>query len=217
MLIAEPQWRGAVLQFENSLVPAENRIAGKLKAQLRNMSANTLQLLQEFKRYQELIKRPSIQRELIAEREDLLGKLSEFIAKERKGFRDVGASRRLHGIPITVNNIYFVRQLEAKVNDIAKTGTYRIFLDLAAYAYRLCEQTELGKLLLSDLSTWESLKATLQDFLDEMTEYQREQFDSWSRDNIQDIESRRLALNTSSQVVFFEAGKNMKVLTSLKG
>ena len=57
----EPQWRAAVNQFENALVPAENRIAGKLKSQLRNMNANALQFLQEFKRYQELIKRPSIQ------------------------------------------------------------------------------------------------------------------------------------------------------------
>ena len=38
------------------------------------MHGNTLQLLQEFKRYQESIKRPSIQRELVAERESLLGK-----------------------------------------------------------------------------------------------------------------------------------------------
>ena len=52
----------------------ERRIAGKLRSQLRNMHGNTLQLLQEFKRYQESIKRPSIQRELVAERESLLGK-----------------------------------------------------------------------------------------------------------------------------------------------
>ena len=60
--VSEPLWRAAVNQFENSLVPAERRIAGKLRSQLRNMHGNTLQLLQEFKRYKELIKRPSIQR-----------------------------------------------------------------------------------------------------------------------------------------------------------
>ena len=103
-------------------MPAENRIAGKLKAQLRNMNANTLQFLQEFKRYQELIRRPSIQRELVAERENLLGKLSEYIGREKKSFRDVGPSRSVPGVPKTVNNVYFVRQLEAKVKDIIKTG-----------------------------------------------------------------------------------------------
>ena len=85
----EPQWRSAVAQFEGALVPAENRIAGKLKSQLRNMNANALQFLQEFKRYQELIRRPSIQRELVREREKELGylimleKLSGFLLTKK--------------------------------------------------------------------------------------------------------------------------------------
>ena len=41
----EPQWRGAVASFETSLVPAENRIAGKLKAQLRD---RPIQCCREF-------------------------------------------------------------------------------------------------------------------------------------------------------------------------
>lgn len=120
---ADPQWRAAVTQFENSLVPAENRIAGKLKSQLRNMNSNTLQFLQEFKRYKELIKRSSIQRELVVERENLLGKLSDYVGSERKGFRDVGPEKQLPDVPKTVNAIYFVRQLQAKVEDIVQTGT----------------------------------------------------------------------------------------------
>lgn len=113
-------------QFESALVPAENRIAGKLKSQLRNMNANTLQFLQEFKRYQELIRRPAIQRELVVERENLLAKLGEYVGRERKEFRAGGGSggpaRRIHGIPDTVNSVYFVRQMQAKVEDIMKTG-----------------------------------------------------------------------------------------------
>ncbi len=77
-------------QFEGALVPAENRIAGKLKSQLRNMNANALQFLQEFKRYQELIRRPSIQRELVREREKeqkedliMLEKLSVFFINQK--------------------------------------------------------------------------------------------------------------------------------------
>ncbi len=46
----------AVSQFEGALGPAENRIAGKLKKQCQNKNGNTLQFLQEFKRYKELIK-----------------------------------------------------------------------------------------------------------------------------------------------------------------
>jgi len=178
-----------VVQFENALVPAENRIAGKLKSQLRAMNANTLQFLQEFKRYQELIKRPSIQRELVAERENLLARLGEYVATEKKGYRNLGPTRRLRGIPLTVNNVYFARQLQAKIEDVMKTGEH----------------------LLADLSSWPSLKAETTAFLEEVSEYQRDQFDSWCRDNLEDVDSAQLSLKTDAQVVYFEAGKNMKV------
>ena len=191
-------------------MPAENRIAGKLKAQLRNMNANTLQFLQEFKRYQELIRRPSIQRELVAERENLLGKLSEYIGREKKSFRDVGPSRSVPGVPKTVNNVYFVRQLEAKVKDIIKTGCFA--KDFSAITRSLLISPIIaGDMLLADLSSWPKVRAEAEEMVEEMSEFQREQFDSWSRENLHDIESRSLSLQTSSQVVYFEAGKDMKV------
>lgn len=40
----EPVWRMAVTQFERCLVPTEDRVAGKLKSQLRNINRNTLQV-----------------------------------------------------------------------------------------------------------------------------------------------------------------------------
>ena len=70
---AEPIWRAANKQYENALAPAEHRIAGKLKNQMRDMNAKTMQFMQEFKRYQELMRRPSIQREFVTERENLFG------------------------------------------------------------------------------------------------------------------------------------------------
>ena len=185
----EPLWKAAMNQFGNSLVPAENRIAGKLKYQLRSITGNTLQFLQEFKRYQELIRRQSIQRELVTERENLLGKLSEYISKERKTFTSVGPSRDIPGVPKTINNIYYVRQLEGKLKDILKTG----------------------HLLLSDLGSWPSLKNELEDFLQEAKEYKKEEFDGWCRDNTSAIKHENLSLQTNEQVVYFEDGKKMKV------
>ena len=44
-----------------------------------------------------------------------------------------------------------------------------------------------------------------------MTDFQREQYDSWCRDNLHDIEDGNISLKTNSQVVYFEAGKDMKV------
>ena len=66
-------------------------------------------------------------------------------------------------------------------------------------------------MLLADLSSWPKVRAEAEEMVEEMSEFQREQFDSWSRENLHDIESRSLSLQTSSQVVYFEAGKDMKV------
>lgn len=68
-----------------------------------------------------------------------------------------------------------------------------------------------GGLLLSDLNSWPALKQEAEDTLAEMAEYQKELYDNWTRDNLQDIESKNLSLLTSSQVVYFEQGRDMKV------
>ena len=67
---------------------------------------------------------------------------------------------------------------QAKVEDIASTGAQ----------------------LLSDLGSWPSLKTEASDFVEEMREYQREQFDGWTRDNLEDVQGGRVSLKTSSQV-----------------
>ena len=78
-------------------------------------------------------------------------------------------------------------------------------------SYSIAKTLSSGDLLLSDLTSWPTLQNELKEFLDEMTDNQREQFDNWCRDNLHEIESGDLSLKTSSQVVYFEAGKDMKV------
>lgn len=65
---------------------------------------------------------------------------------------------------------------------------------------------------MSDLSTWPTLKKEMQDFFDEVKEFQKDDFDRWSRANLEDINSKELSLQTNAQVVYFEAGKDMKVI-----
>ena len=116
----EALWQASVRQFENSLQPAEQRISGKLRSQLRNMNSSAYQLMQEFKRYKELIKRESIHKELISEREMLLGELSAYIKTQRADFgtTSINGPRRLRDVPEVVSNIYWVKPLHAKVLDI---------------------------------------------------------------------------------------------------
>lgn len=48
--------------------PAEVRISNKIRKKLKNLEAQPHQLLREFTRYKDLIKRPSISKDLITER-----------------------------------------------------------------------------------------------------------------------------------------------------
>ena len=64
----EPLWKAAVAQYERGVAPAEVRIAGKLRLKFQQLQAQPHLLLREFQRYQELIKRPNISKELTTER-----------------------------------------------------------------------------------------------------------------------------------------------------
>jgi len=67
----QPLWAAAVAQFDRAVAPAEQRIAGKLRAQMRGLESNSQQLLREFERHRELIRRPHLATELMTERSAL--------------------------------------------------------------------------------------------------------------------------------------------------
>ncbi|KAF2362508.1 ATPase dynein-related AAA domain [Trinorchestia longiramus] len=187
----EPLWQAAVRQFENSLKPAEQRISGKLREQLSRIKSGAYQLMQEFKRYKELIKRDSMKRELIAERELLLGQLSAYIQKTGSDFSttSVKGPRRLPDVPEMVSNIYWVKPLKARILDIKKTATE----------------------LLSELSGYDDLVRRIDDLCQEMDDYHSDQFDTWSREMLQRIKTQELSLATEGQVLSFGAGRLLQV------
>ena len=56
------------MQYERGVAPAEARLAVKLRGRFRQLEAQPHQLLREFQRYRELVKRPCISKELLPER-----------------------------------------------------------------------------------------------------------------------------------------------------
>lgn len=122
----EPLWEAAVRQFSSVLKPAEQRVSGKLRSQLQTMSSNAYQLMQEFKRYTELIKRENIMRELIGEREMLLSELTSYVKNSQADFNNtsVVGPQRLHDVPEVVNNIYWVKPLQARILDIGNLVSF---------------------------------------------------------------------------------------------
>uniref|UniRef100_H3AMW9 Uncharacterized protein n=1 Tax=Latimeria chalumnae TaxID=7897 RepID=H3AMW9_LATCH len=164
----EPLWKAAVSQYDRAIAPAEQKIAGKLKGCIVEVQDNPQQLLQAFQKYKELVKRPSISKDLMSERETLLARLLDYVKSIRSDFES-----RCHGVPgdpsgplsgrnlpEVVNNIIWVRQLELKVDDTIK----------------------IAGALLFDLSGFRSLRRNSDDLLEQLRNYEQDQFDEWSRD-----------------------------------
>jgi len=200
----EPLWQAAVAQYERGMAPAELRIASKLRSKFHHLEAQPHQLLREFQRYRELVKRPSISKELIPERETLLGQLSGYIRSVRDDFASRSSSGPAHhqrkptdptqaaaaekqapptgkNMPEVVNNIVWTRQLEAKVTDTLSTA----------------------EVLLGDLVGFKAFQRETAELEDELREYQKEQFDSWSRQVLAAIDNPRepLSLQTSGKLM----------------
>lgn len=117
----ENLWKAAVAQYERLTNQAESRVANKLRQHFKSIDGNPIQLLKEFQRYKDLVKRESIMRELTGERENLLGQLNVYIKQYRDEFQQISSgtgSIRLptgKNLPEIVNKIVWARQLHARV------------------------------------------------------------------------------------------------------
>uniref|UniRef100_A0A671EFV8 Dynein cytoplasmic 2 heavy chain 1 n=1 Tax=Rhinolophus ferrumequinum TaxID=59479 RepID=A0A671EFV8_RHIFE len=185
----EPLWKAAVSQYEKIIAPTEQKIAGKLKNYISEIQDSPQQLLQAFLKFKELVKRPTISKELMLERETLLARLVDSVKDFRLDFEN-----RCRGIPgdacgplsgknlsEVVNNIVWVHQLELKVNDTIK----------------------IAEALLSDLSGFRSFHRSAEDLLDQLKLYEQEQFDDWSRDIQSGLSDSRsgLCIEANSQIM----------------
>ncbi|XP_038236236.1 cytoplasmic dynein 2 heavy chain 1 isoform X1 [Dermochelys coriacea] len=185
----EPLWRAAVSQYERIVAPVEQKVASKLKTFISEIQDSPQQLLQAFQKYKELVKRPSISKELLFERETLLARLQDSVKDFRTDFE-----ARCHGVPgdvsgplsgknlsEVVNNIVWVRQLQLKVDDAIK----------------------IAEALLFDLSGFQTFRQNADDLLEQFKVYEQEQFDGWSRDIQSGLSNPRsgLCMQASSRIM----------------
>ncbi|XP_076467409.1 LOW QUALITY PROTEIN: cytoplasmic dynein 2 heavy chain 1-like [Babylonia areolata] len=183
----QPLWAAAVAQYERAMEPSQQKIAGKLKSQFHMLDGNPQQLLREFQRYKELIKRPAISKQMVSERETLLGQLTVHIRQisedfsQRTGHRGGKGVPKGKNLPEVVNNIVYVRQLEAKIE----------------------ETMVIAEALLGDLSGFEKFQRDAADLKEELQNYRREQFDEWSREIQSLIEDHKqpLSLETNGRLM----------------
>ena len=173
--LEQPTWEKAVKTFEQRLEPIEQRSAGRLRSELAKVSGNTQALLQGFLRFNDVVKRANIAAELCSERDNLLAKLSEkinglkseFEQKSRREAENVTSGdiedRRLQAgrnMPAVLNNLIWARQLSRKIEYICNSG----------------------RILLSDLSSFEHFSVLCNGLLSEIHEYETETFGVWVQD-----------------------------------
>ncbi|XP_026049501.1 cytoplasmic dynein 2 heavy chain 1 isoform X1 [Astatotilapia calliptera] len=185
----EPLWRAAVAQFERLMAPSEQEVAGRLKSYIADVQDNPQQLLQVFLKHKELIRRPTIRKELQSERETLLARLLD----DNKGLK-TDFETRCHGspgdksgpligrnLPEVVNKIVWVRQLLHKVEDSVR----------------------LAEALLSDLSGFKGFLHFCDDLLEILRAYEQEQFEDWSRDILSELTDPKsgISLQASNRVM----------------
>ncbi|KAJ3088912.1 Cytoplasmic dynein 2 heavy chain 1 [Quaeritorhiza haematococci] len=73
---AELSWKSAVMQYNTSTAPIEQKVATKLRSMIATLQTHPSQLLREFQRYGVLVQKESISRQLAAERETLISYLT---------------------------------------------------------------------------------------------------------------------------------------------
>ncbi|XP_075905861.1 cytoplasmic dynein 2 heavy chain 1 [Nelusetta ayraudi] len=185
----EPLWRAAVAQFERLMTPSEQEVAGRLKGHIADVQDNPRQLLLVFQKHKELIRRPTVSKELQSERETLLARLLDYSKGLKSDFES-----RCHGnpgdksgppigrnLPDVVNRIVWVQQLVHKVED------------------SVC----ISEALLSDLPGFKSFIRFSDDLLEVLRGFEQEQFEDWSRDILSGLANPKsgISLQASSRVM----------------
>ncbi|OWF37256.1 Cytoplasmic dynein 2 heavy chain 1 [Mizuhopecten yessoensis] len=193
-----PLWNAAVAQYDKIMSPVEQKIAGKLRSQVKALEGYPQQLLREFQRYKELIKRPNINKEMVSERETLLGQLNVNIKEVENDFQKRTGQRpggkgvpKGKNLPEIVNNMVYVRQLEARGNCLN-------------FLYLQVEETiKTAETLLGDLSGFKKFRKDAQELQDELLNWRTETYDDWTRDMLDRINDTRepLSLETNGRLM----------------
>ncbi|XP_038123892.1 cytoplasmic dynein 2 heavy chain 1 [Cyprinodon tularosa] len=185
----EPLWRAAVVQFERVIAPSEQEVAGRLKSYIADVQDNPQQLLQVFQKHKELIRRPTISKELQSEREKLLAKLLDYIKGLKNDFES-----RCHGGPGDKNGPLTGRNLPEVVNKIVW---------VRHLVHKVEDSVRIAEALLSDLSSFKGFLRFCDDLLEILRAYEQEQFEDWSRDILSGLADPRsgISLQASNRVM----------------
>ncbi|XP_071561821.1 cytoplasmic dynein 2 heavy chain 1 [Temnothorax nylanderi] len=180
----DDEWNRSVRKIEEGLMPAEERVAQKLKDHIADADTPSA-LVAEFGRYSELMKREGLKRALRGERESLLAAYRDLIENRLAG----PDTENLLAAPKVLQEVQAARSAEIRLESLAK----------------------LGKELLADLPGYEEVAARLSSALKEAEERRRDLVESWVNTTKDNITKKELSLGTDSPVVELTGTSMMRV------
>ncbi|KAI9102585.1 dynein heavy chain and region D6 of dynein motor-domain-containing protein [Phlyctochytrium arcticum] len=117
---AEQSWKSAISVYNQNMQPIEQQAAAQLRAVLGELQSSPGQLLREFHKYGDLIKRPSIATLLASERDILLEQLSSMLKALNRDFDSLLSAHKdstSRNVPNQIGNIVWVRQALTKSDE----------------------------------------------------------------------------------------------------
>ncbi|XP_076621618.1 dynein cytoplasmic heavy chain beethoven [Colletes latitarsis] len=177
-------WNRLRRKVEEGLVPAEERVAQKLKSQIADATTPN-SLLAEFRRYFELMKRDGLKRALRGEREALLSAYWDLIESCLAG-PDTGD---LLDSPRILQEVQAARSSETRLKSLSK----------------------LGKELLADLPGYEEISSKVTTALRDVERKRQSFLEAWTEETKDAVARRELSLGTDSAVVELTGTSMMRV------
>ncbi|XP_076646917.1 dynein cytoplasmic heavy chain beethoven [Halictus rubicundus] len=177
-------WNRLRRKVEEGLVPAEERVAQKLKTQIADATTPN-SLLGEFRRYFELLKRDGLKRALRGERETLLSAYGDLIDNCLAG-PDTGA---LLDSPKILQEVQAARSAETRLESLDK----------------------LGKELLADLPGYEEVSSKVITALKDVERKRQSFLETWTEETKEAVARKELSLGTDSAVVELTGTSMMRV------
>ncbi|XP_076387639.1 dynein cytoplasmic heavy chain beethoven [Megachile rotundata] len=177
-------WNRLKKKIEEGLIPAEDRVAQKLKSQIADATTPN-SLLAEFRRYFELMKRDGLKRALRGEREALLSAYADLIESCLAGPDTVD----LLDTPRILQEVQSARSAELRLESLNK----------------------LGKELLSDLPGYEEVSSRVTTAQKDVEKKRQSLVDTWTEETKEAVERNELTLGTDSAVVELTGTSMMRV------
>lgn len=195
------QWKNAVAAFEENIQPIESHVSENLRTQLENLKQKPQIALRELQRYQHLLQRPFIAKELSAERENVLGQIAVYVEQIERDFdqRSANCSKRN---PVQSELPPGAKNLSPKVG----------FIVWGQQLWQKMKQLQsVTKMVLADLPLYKEFKENVDSILLKISTMVDEQVLAWQEEVQDALDDGQISLEMSGRLMEIDVDGNLVV------